>query len=525
MKDWTLRSRSPRLAVTVFALASAFVVSNSPAIAAPAPVERSTVVLIRVSGTVSVLEPGAGTPTTLGDRRRTVRLGTTVQAEGGVVELIAAASGHGDLQTGDFGGGAFKVVRQSSTGRTVLALVDSGGAERECAVASAHAIAARRPETDVGDSLRSKTPSSRRSHLHRANRAARGRVDDVGFEVRGANGASRVSGAAGWTTTDTCKTTEVSSQGGAEVEAVSGPPHGERTFKQLGPGLTESSECSSSPARYCVLLIGENTRVQGGTDAIYGAGLVTVSASHVAELCVRGPSGQRSCSSFPLSPQNGTSTVATLANCLPFEGEGEYDVSWQIEGVPIGETLVYKTQVLPFAFPPQGACETAVGKWLTLGEEEHLSELNAPYKFVDHESVPRTGEAHSIDVELGPTGARGTQLIRGVVYADEGGKPGKLLGETKILRFTQNSPYEPDYTLAFAEPVPIPAGTVWVGLSTGGKPNVAGYSFASVAGARAKNGGPPAVLAPDNPSDPFGEPEQGHGIDERYVTLSLNYVD
>jgi hypothetical protein len=517
------RSRSPRLAATVFVLASASAVSSPPAIAAPRPVENRTIVVVRVSGTVSVLEPGARSPTSLGTHRRAVKLGSVVDASHGMVELTAAANGHRNLQTGDFTGAAF-TVEQVSKGRTVLTLVGPSEAGSQCATASARALFARSGLVAV-DSLYGKTPASRRHRGHHAHRAAYGRVDVVGFEVRGADGASRVSGAASWTTTDTCNTTEVSSGPSSErnaVHATSGAPNGEQAIEHLEPGSTVTSECSSSPALYCVYLLSENKQVKGGVDASYGAGLVTVSTSQVAELCVRGPTGQQACATYPLSPQNDASGVAALASCLPFEGAGEYAINWRVGGAPIGGTLVYKTNVLPFEVTP---CETTIGKWLHPGEDEHLSELNAPYKFVNREFAVRAGNANAVEVELGPTGRPGTQLIRGVVYADEGGKPGKLLGETKILSFTQKNAYEPGYVLAFDRPVPIPAGTVWVGLSTGGAPNVAGYTFTSVAGSRAKNGGPSAVLSPDTPSDPFGEPEQGHGIDDRDVTLSLDYLD
>ena len=93
------------------------------------------------------------------------------------------------------------------------------------------------------------------------------------------------------------------------------------------------------------------------------------------------------------------------------------------------------------------------------------------------------------------------------------------MAETEVGAVTPFSLYKPAEVLAFAKPVPIPAGTIWVGLATDGTSEAAGFSYAKVPAAGAKGGG---VSSPeDKPSDPFGVAE----MDDVNLTLNLNYAD
>lgn len=75
------------------------------------------------------------------------------------------------------------------------------------------------------------------------------------------------------------------------------------------------------------------------------------------------------------------------------------------------------------------------------------------------------------------------QQVKGLIYSDEGGKPGNLLGETEVIEPT--APITAGFVdLNFATPIFIPAGTYWIGIMTGTTVSVVGYVFDAVAGAR-----------------------------------------
>lgn len=98
-------------------------------------------------------------------------------------------------------------------------------------------------------------------------------------------------------------------------------------------------------------------------------------------------------------------------------------------------------------------------------------------------------------------GATGTsQNVRGVIYADNAGSPGALLGVTNEVSILANaSPTWVD--LVFPTPVSVSAATVWIGLWFGGGSTVA-YVYADSAGGDKFNAN--AYSSTGSPADPFG---------------------
>ncbi len=112
-------------------------------------------------------------------------------------------------------------------------------------------------------------------------------------------------------------------------------------------------------------------------------------------------------------------------------------------------------------------------------------------------SVPAT--VSSLSMYLAPTGTAGSQVLQGVMYADDGGLPGSLLATTTSLTYA-SSQAAGWYVLPFGTPVSLPPGPVWLGVISGGSGNVAGFRWTPVAGSRAANANAYTAGA----SNPFG---------------------
>src|SRR5579871_454671 len=67
----------------------------------------------------------------------------------------------------------------------------------------------------------------------------------------------------------------------------------------------------------------------------------------------------------------------------------------------------------------------------------------------------------------GNGGASGSETLKAIVYADNGGSPGTLLGASSPVTFSAGQAAAwVDFT--FSSPVSVPSGTVWMGyISTG----------------------------------------------------------
>ena len=114
-------------------------------------------------------------------------------------------------------------------------------------------------------------------------------------------------------------------------------------------------------------------------------------------------------------------------------------------------------------------------------------------------TMPTSGSVVALNIYLQPGGASGQQAIEGIVYANSSGKPGALLGKSSQLTFrSTNSPGW--YSLSFATPLNLAAGSYWIGVITGASSDVAGFRYESVSSGRDYD----TNTYTSGPTNPFG---------------------
>jgi Hypothetical glycosyl hydrolase family 15 len=128
-----------------------------------------------------------------------------------------------------------------------------------------------------------------------------------------------------------------------------------------------------------------------------------------------------------------------------------------------------------------------------------VGQFTADRKRVNKYTLPTAGTVSELSVYLATTANSGQQVLKGIIYADAGGAPGKLLGTSTQLTFTSTSAAG-WYHLTFPAPLQLAAGEYWIGEITGGSSGVAGYRYDGVAGARDWN----SNTYTSGPTDPFG---------------------
>ena len=160
--------------------------------------------------------------------------------------------------------------------------------------------------------------------------------------------------------------------------------------------------------------------------------------------------------------------------------------------------------------PPAGA--TTFGK-TTVGASKDV--FSADRKRVVAYTLPSAGSVTQLSVYLEPTTVSGSQVMKGVVYADSNGAPGALKGVSNQLTFssTQAAGW---YALTFPTALELPAGKYWIGVLTGASALVAGYRYDSVANSRDYNQNTYSA----GPSNPFGAPT----IDSQQFSLYATYT-
>jgi hypothetical protein len=140
-----------------------------------------------------------------------------------------------------------------------------------------------------------------------------------------------------------------------------------------------------------------------------------------------------------------------------------------------------------------GKCgKTTIGK--------STDELIANQKRVNRCAIPVKAEVGELVMYLAPTSHAGSQVIKGVIYEDSKGKPGKLLGTSNELTFTSKTAAG-WYPLVFPAPAKLAAGNSWIGVISGKTTKVAGERFDSVKNAEDFN----ANTYTSGPRNPFGE--------------------
>lgn len=120
-------------------------------------------------------------------------------------------------------------------------------------------------------------------------------------------------------------------------------------------------------------------------------------------------------------------------------------------------------------------------------------------KRVNRYALPTASGVTKLSIYLAPTSTSGSQVLKVIIYADNGGAPGALLGVSERLTFTSASSAG-WYDLVFPSPIKLAAGNYWIGVITGASSSVAGFRYDSVSGSRDYN----ANTYTSGPTNPFG---------------------
>lgn len=160
------------------------------------------------------------------------------------------------------------------------------------------------------------------------------------------------------------------------------------------------------------------------------------------------------------------------------------------------------------AATPTKIGKTSVGTRSDAGFAANVKRVNAY-------TLQTGGTIASLSIYLQPTSARGTQHLTGVIYKDDMGAPGKLVGTSNPISFS-NRKARGWYSLPMVRPASVPAGKYWIGVVTGKNGGVAGYRWHRVSRARSLNANNYAA----GPSTRFG----AHSTDNEQMSLYANYV-
>lgn len=461
-----------------------------------APVLGRSVLVLRVSGVVTVEPRGSHVFFVLSGARHVIPVGSTLDTTRGEVELFTADTTPGKTQYGFFAGGAF-VVTQDRSGLATLGLVGGRPVGALCGrrPGAAHAAAA----------------SSGVLRLLRAS--AHGK-----FRTRGRYAAATVLGTK-WTTSDTCQGTSIGDRSGP----VATQTNNGSLSNSLRPGQQVLYRCAVHGQRpvsraYCVvvLLTDLTSMISGRRVRLFefSTGLGTKSSDTTTRLCVQGPR-RRFCTPYPLVAGRSGFRIA-LALCLPTQGPGKYSVTWELRSVALGAPLTFRAPI----GEPFTPCHTLQGNPLV---GTSLGSLASDVKIVNRYSLPTVAHGLDIRIFLRPTAIPGQQALRGVVYADADGVPGALLGVTDELTYGSSAGpgwYYLDFPRHLTQSNPsgllqLRPGNYWIGVIAGGESGVAGVTYDAVPGSDDDNTNPYLAGA----SDPFGPVAAG---DER-LSLYLDY--
>ena len=290
-----------------------------------------------VSGTVLVKPTGTASYSRLRGRR-TIPVGSTVNATRGKVRLVGAVDRRGGTQAGVFYGGAFR-AGQARRNRAVIDLELVGGSFAGCGSASTSAAARRR--------------------IRRLWGIAKGR-----FRTRGRHSAATVRGTK-WLTEDKCHSTLIASRQG-EVTVDDGVA--ERSVDDF---RVEESFCTKDPRFFPHLKKLRNVRLSiPGWAGLYCAHvkyslpdgrcrpipdsefiecpsprvlfrlvleLREAERPRTADVCVRREGGgEERCTTYNFSTCDASECLYFAGDsCAPDSGPGDYVFRWRVNGVDL----------------------------------------------------------------------------------------------------------------------------------------------------------------------------------------------
>lgn len=110
-----------------------------------------------------------------------------------------------------------------------------------------------------------------------------------------------------------------------------------------------------------------------------------------------------------------------------------------------------------------------------------------------------SASVYKLTMYLAPTTTSGQQVMQGIIYADQSGSPGALLGVTNAFTF-QSTNTAGWYDLTFPSPIALSPGNYWIGVISGATSNVAGFRWNNVSNSRALS----SNTYTSGPSNPYG---------------------
>jgi subtilisin family serine protease len=139
----------------------------------------------------------------------------------------------------------------------------------------------------------------------------------------------------------------------------------------------------------------------------------------------------------------------------------------------------------------------------------------ANQKRVNHYQLSTAVSVSKLTLYLTPSGISGSQVLKGVIYADQSGSPGALLGVTSQLSFSSTNKAN-WYDLTFSTPLALQPGTYWIGMISGSTSHISNFRWNSVSKARAYN----TNTYTNGPSNPFGSAT----IDSEQMSIYATYT-
>jgi hypothetical protein len=294
---------SPRLLLGV---GLATLLLAQPAPAADSPKLGKTALLDAVSGTVEVMEKGKSGFERLGKSPELIRMGSVIDATRGKVRIRAAANGRG-LNEGTFWRGEFEVSQHRRDGVTDAILHGDGGD-------ACTPVAGARLWAESDDAFRT-----------------------LGWF----SGATAEKAGTSWLTEDLCEGTRTTVRSG-RVQASAGPVLVLDVFE----GATVQHFCDLEGAdpvsrAFCTMLTWNPGL------GLWGSGLANRGDATSYDLCITDPSGEESCTNYPLSAPFGRPAIRdSVVGCYADGGPGAYSLRWLIDGVQLGPAPGFTSNTL-----------------------------------------------------------------------------------------------------------------------------------------------------------------------------------
>jgi hypothetical protein len=446
-----------------------------------------TIELAPVSGQVFVRLPGASASVAL-VHQMVVPVGSRIDTTHGTVDLTSEGRAGAGLQKGVFDGGVF-IVQQSCSGQTNLIL--TGGTRPAVCVSGR------------GSSARAANLSPRVLRLLHAS--AHGR-----FTTRGRYAAATVRGTI-WTTADTCAGTTISAQKDTVDTTANTFPESVQVPLTAGESVTyRCATRAAGPVRkaYCVVVLTSNAPAPN--QPAFSTFLATTNPAQSAQLCVQPPgTATADCTTYPLSDPTDLGLRDLNVACPASQGPGLYRIAYRLDGVPLGSAFDYQAPRIRLG---HGPCQSFLGQ---LKQGPDTAVLDANVKLVNGYSLLSPATAQWLGLALAPTGAPGSEQVRGIVYADQNGTPGALVAATKPVTIRRTSATTL-YPLFFRQTLHLTPGTYWLGLLTGGDSGVAGVLVFPTRHSAPANSNAFAA----GPSNPFGPIAS---VANAQMTLLLHY--